>query len=101
MDFAEFETTETENENGNTERKKIALATVQYTASRTSTVLYFVHSWLGCYMLGRGETEFSSSTAHLAVQSISSPFDHCVFCSVHCFEIGSRSLSSPEEDLKK
>jgi len=30
------------------------------TASRTSTVFYFVHSWLGlrCYMLGRGETEF-------------------------------------------
>ena len=31
--------------NGNTERKEIALASYS-TASRTSTVFYFVHSWL-------------------------------------------------------
>jgi len=36
----------------------------------------FVHSWLGCYMLGREETEFCSCSPHLIVESISSPFEH-------------------------
>ena len=70
VDFAE--TTETET------RKKKSRASYS-TASRNSAVFYFVHSWLGCYMLGRGETEFCSYTTHLIVQSISSPFEHCVF----------------------
>ena len=33
-------------------------------------------------MLGRGEPEFYSCTTHLILQSIFSPFEHCMFCSV-------------------
>jgi len=79
VDFAE--TTETENGNGNTEGKKKKSRQLRYCVKNFKTVFYFVHSWLGCYMLGRGETEFCSCTTHLIVQSISSPFEHCVLCS--------------------
>jgi len=52
FNFAETTETENGNRNGNTERKKIALAIV------LSQKLYFIFvlSWLGCYMLARGET---------------------------------------------
>jgi len=62
VDFAE--TTETENRNGNrnAERKNHASYS---TVSRT--VSYIVHSWLGFYMLSRGEIEFCSCTTHLIV----------------------------------
>ena len=69
--------TETETETKMQKEKKRASYS---TASRT--VFYIVHSWLGCYMLGRGETEFCSCTTHLIVQSISSPFEHCGFYSI-------------------
>ena len=68
VDFAETTEMEVQKENNHTSYS---------TASRK-----FVHSWLGCYMLGRGETEFSSCAMYLTVQSISSPFEHYVFCSV-------------------
>jgi len=55
-------------------KKYITLATV--------LLFCFVHSWLGCYMPGRGETEYCSCSTYIIVQSISSPFEHCVFCSV-------------------
>ena len=80
VDFAE--TMETENGKQKRRHGKKKNRASYSTASRTSTVFYFVHSWLGCHMLGRGETEFCSCTTHLIAQSISSPFEHCVFCSV-------------------
>jgi len=70
----ETETRKRKHGNGNTERKNCV--------SYSTTSKLFVHSWLGCYMLGRGETEFCSFSTHLIVQSISSPFEHCVFHSV-------------------
>ena len=55
---------ETENGNGNMEtetwkwkhgKKNIALATVLV---KNFNLILFILAWLGCYMLGRGETEF-------------------------------------------
>ena len=84
MDFAE--TTETEDGNGNTEmetrKEKKKSHQLRYCVKNFETVFYFVHSWLGCYMLGRGETEFCSCSPHLIVESISSPFEHYVFGTV-------------------
>jgi len=61
----EMETRKWKHGNRNMERKNHASYS---TASRTSIVFYFVHSWLGCYMLGRGETKFCSCTMHLYSQ---------------------------------
>jgi len=57
VDFAET----TETENGNTETETRKEKDRQY-CIKNFKCIFFVPSWLGCYLLGRGETEFCSCT---------------------------------------
>jgi len=61
VDFAET----METENGNTEMETRKGKNHASYSIVSKTVFYFVLSWLGCYMLARGETEFCSCSAHL------------------------------------